>query len=110
MLRRLANPKKIVFCPYCKDVTPVATDRTASRVPAPRVFEPIRLVRGDRAGRPANPLWDVHAYQQTQKIHRLAKGLQALMSEMTTSRSIAAERAAAQTDVCGRRWPSRMAC
>jgi hypothetical protein len=27
MLRRLPEPKKIVFCPYCQDVTPVATDR-----------------------------------------------------------------------------------
>jgi hypothetical protein len=27
MLRRLPNPKKTVFCPYCKDVTPIAADR-----------------------------------------------------------------------------------
>jgi hypothetical protein len=27
MLRRLPMPQKIVYCTYCKDVTPVATDR-----------------------------------------------------------------------------------
>jgi hypothetical protein len=33
MLRRLPNPKKIVFCPYCKDVTPMATDPRVRREP-----------------------------------------------------------------------------
>jgi hypothetical protein len=27
MLRRLPNPIRIIYCLYCKDVTPIATDR-----------------------------------------------------------------------------------